>query len=101
MKAHNHLVEHIRKLHAEWQGLKKLINRMSAKILSNQQMFRESLDDLFDMAHRDAMSFMKIEEDRAFFEAQQKGCRDTMGGVDRTLALQEERVMGRRVVAAN
>jgi len=50
-KAANHVVEHIRKLHAEWQMLKKRINRNSATNLTNQQTFQDSLDDLFDIAH--------------------------------------------------
>ena len=52
-KAANHVAEHIRKLHVEWQGLKKRINRKSATNLTNQQKFQDSLDDLFDIAHRD------------------------------------------------
>src|SRR6218665_686784 len=61
-KAPVHVVEHIRKLHAEWQGLKKRISRSSRKNLKNQQMFQDRLDDLFYIAHRDAMSIIKIEE---------------------------------------
>jgi hypothetical protein len=99
-KAATHVVEHIRKLHAEWQGLKKRISRTSASNLSNQQMFRETLDDLFDVAHRDAMSIMKIDEDRKFLEAQrEKGRRGLIGGVDRTLALREERTLKRTASA--
>ena len=67
-----HVVEHIRKLYAEWQGLKKLIHCMSAKNLLNQQMFWKSLNYLFDVAHQDVMSLMKIEEDHTFLEAQQE-----------------------------
>src|SRR6218665_914882 len=62
-KAPVHVVEHIRKLHAEWQGLKKRISRNSGK---NQPMFQDRLDDLFDIAHCDAMSLINIEEDRLF-----------------------------------
>ncbi len=85
-KAPNHVVEHMRKLHAEWQGLKKLINRISPSNLKNQQMFQECLGDLFDVAHKDAMLLMKIEEDRLFLEAQrEKGRRGAMLGIDRNL----------------
>lgn len=92
------MVEHVRKLHIEWQGLKKLINRVSPSNLKNQQTFQESLDDLFDVAHQDAMSLMKIEEDRLFLQAQrEKGRRGTMLGIDRNLAQQEERTLKRKV----
>ena len=93
-------MEHIRKLHAEWQGLKKRIKRTSKTNLSNQAKFNESLNDLFDVAHRDALTLMKIDEDRKFLEAQrEKGHRGAMGGVDRTLALQEERTIRRKTSA--
>src|SRR6218665_3574750 len=100
-KAPVHVVEHIRKLHAEWQGLKKRISRSSDKNLKNQQMFQDRLGDLFDIAHRDAMSLIKIEEDRLFLEAQrEKGRRGTIAGVDRNLTLKEKRVMKRKTSAA-
>jgi hypothetical protein len=96
-KAPTHVVEHIRKLHAEWQGLKKLINRVSPSNLKNQQMFQESLSYLFDVAHKDAMLLLKIDEDRLFLEAQrEKGRRGAMLGIDRNLTQQEERVRKRK-----
>lgn len=101
-KAQNHVVEHIRKLHSDWQGLKKNISRNSATNLSNQAKFKESLDDLFDIAHQDAMSTISIEEDRLFLLAQrEKGRRGRIGGVDRALALKEERAMKRKIAAEN
>ena len=99
-KARNHVVEHVRKLHAEWQCLKKNINRSSATNLSNQEKFCERLDDLFDIAHQDAMSTIKIEEDRLFLVAQrEKGRRGKMGGVDIAHALKEERAIKRKIAA--
>lgn len=96
-----HVIEHLRKLHAEWQGLKKNINRKTTTDLSNQKAFQESMEDLFDIAHRDAMSLITIEEDRLFLEAQrEKGRRGTMVGVDRSLTLKEERIMKRKAAAA-
>jgi len=56
------MTAHVRKLHTEWQRLKKLINGTSASNFSRQQAFVERLDDLFDVAHRDAMTLMKIDE---------------------------------------
>lgn len=96
-KAPTHVVEHVRKLHTEWQVLKKLIKRTSASNLSNQQTFVESLDDLFDMAHRDAMTIIKIQEDRNFLAAQrEKGRKGTMGGVDLLSYRREQRIISRR-----
>ena len=82
--------------------LKKRINRNSAKNLTNQQTFQDSLDDLFDIAHRDALSLIKIEEDRLFLKAQrEKGRRGTMGGVDKCLTLKEERAMKQNAAASS
>src|SRR5688572_20967475 len=70
--------------------------------LKNQQTFQDSLDYIFDVAHRDAMALIRIEEDRLFLEAQrEKGRRGTMGGIDRSLALKEERVMKRKIAVEN
>src|SRR6218665_1751668 len=64
-------------------------------------MFQDRLDDLFDIAHRDAVSLIKIEEDRLFLEAQrEKGRRGTIAGVDRNLTLKKKRVMKRKTSAA-
>lgn len=99
-KAPNHVVEHIRKLHAEWQGLKKRINRKSASNMQSQEIFQDSLNELFDIAHRDALSLIKIEEDRLFLEAQREtGRRGTMAGVDRSLTQKEERIIKRNAAA--
>src|SRR6218665_2796348 len=87
-KAPVHVVEHIRKLHAEWPGLKKHISRRSGKNLKNQQMVQDRLDDLFDISHRDAMSLIKIEEARLFLEAQrEKGRRGTIADLERHLTI--------------
>ena len=70
--------------------------------LSNQQAFRSRLDELFDIAHRDALSIIKIKEDRLFLEAQrEKGHRGMFGGVDRSLSLKNEHVRKRKAAAAN
>jgi len=48
------------------------------------------------------MVFIKIEEDRLFLSAQrEKGRRGMMAGVDRSLALKEERTMKRKAAALN
>src|SRR6218665_275094 len=101
-KAPSHVVEHLRKLHSEWQNLKKSSHRISETNQTNQQMFVDNRNDLLDVAHRDAMFVMKIEEDRQFLKAQrEKGRRGTMLGIDRALALKEKRVLKRKLAAAN
>jgi hypothetical protein len=99
-KAQNHVLEHVGKLHSEWRILQKLASRKSVTNLSNQKAFKESLNDLFDIAHRDALTLIKIEEDRIFLKAQrEKGRRGMMGPVDRTLAQKEKRAAKRKAAA--
>jgi len=80
---------------------KKNINRKSAREVANQEAFKASLDDLFDVAHQDAMKIITIEEDRHFLQAQrEKGRRGTMVGVDRKLYNKEQRVLKRKAAAS-
>lgn len=44
-KAQNHVIEHVRKLHSEWQSLKKNINRSSETNLSNHSSQSSSSDE--------------------------------------------------------
>src|SRR6218665_1125929 len=68
--------------------------------LSNQALFPEGLDNLFDMiAHQNAMSMIKLEEDWLFLLAKrEKGCRRKMCGVYRALGLKEQRAGKRKIV---
>jgi len=87
-----HIINKIKELHARWQGLKKNASRKTETQQKQQQLFVEILDDLFDVAHADALSIIKIAEDREFLEAQrEKGRRGSLGSVDTKLAKQEER----------
>ena len=50
------------------------------------------LDDLFDVAHAQAMTIIKIEEDKEFLLAQrEKGRRGCLGAIDMKLAKKEDR----------
>lgn len=51
----------------------------------NEQEFSENLDRIFDIAHQDAQSLIKISEDRAFLVAQREGRRGYMAGEDSVL----------------
>ena len=61
-------------------GTKKHINCNTATNLLSKNAFQDGMEDLFDIAHRYAMSLMKIEEDRLFLEVQrEKGRRRKIG----------------------
>ena len=46
--------------------LQKNLCRTTGKEKEKRELFEETLDDLFDIAHSDAMGLMKIEEDKKF-----------------------------------
>ena len=100
-RAKNHLWDQLRRLHKEWQGLKKNITRKSATEEGKRDAFRDSLDNVFDIAHEQAMTMIKIEEDRQFLKAQrEKGRHGSIAGIDVKLAKQEERALARSAAVA-
>ncbi|GBM37970.1 hypothetical protein AVEN_171160-1 [Araneus ventricosus] len=63
-----------------------------------QQEFLSNLDNLFDIAHADALQLMKIEEDRLLLQRQREpGRPDHLGGVDKKRTDKEERAQLRVV----
>lgn len=84
-----HVIDKIAKLHSAWQNLKKSATRKGDA--QKEEAFVDVLDDLFDVAHADALALIKIKEDRDFLHAQrEKGRRGSMGSVDTTLTRQEK-----------
>ena len=53
--------------------------------------YEKSIDQLFDIAHCDAVNLMSIEEDKQFLIDQRSFRKYVIGGVDEELASQEER----------
>src|SRR6218665_2823311 len=57
----------------------------------NEDIFKDTFNDLFDVAHPDALTTITIPEDKAFLLAQrEKGRRGMMSGVDVSLAKKEK-----------
>jgi hypothetical protein len=87
-----HVINKIKELHSVWQGLKKNASRTTETQKGKEKAFIDTLGDLFDIAHADALTLITIIEDRDFLLAQRdKGRRGTMGPLDTTLARQEAR----------
>jgi hypothetical protein len=82
------------KLEAEfesWRLMKKNAARASDVQKAKETAFSARLDDLFDIAHADALQMIKIAEDRLFLLAhREKGHRGSMVGLDTSLAKKEE-----------
>jgi hypothetical protein len=82
-----HIISLIRDLHARWVSLKKNSSRQTDTQRRKEEALKETFADLFDVAHANALTLIKIEEDRAFLLAQrEKGRRGSMGSVDTILA---------------
>lgn len=86
----------IKKLHKEYALIRKNKKRTTSTQSERENKFGEELNDLFDVAHADAMAIMKNEEDKDFLLAQREpGRRGRMGGVDLVQVALEERVAER------
>lgn len=82
----------VEKLYKEWANHQKNSKKTSAAIISQFAKFSSTLDDLFDIAHQNALDSMSIEEDKEFLLKQrEKGRTGCMIGVDARLAQVEER----------
>lgn len=95
-----HVVEKLEKLFKEWQNLKKNKEnkaRRSVSLKERESNWSHDLDELFDIAHADALQMIKIEEDKQFLLAQrQKGRRGKMGSIDKKLAKKERELESKK-----
>src|SRR6218665_3297894 len=85
------------KLYEKWVKLKKNAKRQTNTQKEKETEFVDNLDNLFDMAHMNALNLIKIKEDREFLVSQREnGHRGCMGPVDMALASKESRTAKRR-----
>jgi hypothetical protein len=76
----------------KWRSLQKYSSRRSAPQLEKEKIYLDELNDLFDIAHANALGPLTLAEDQSFLLAQrEKGRRGYMGGVDRECEKQEAR----------
>ena len=99
-KLKRNLIPTIEKLVDEYKKLRKNKEnkqKRSEGLQEKEDRFSDDLDNLFDVAHANALSLIKIEEDRLFLSAQrEKGRRGTMGTVDAKLARSEKKARNRQ-----
>lgn len=94
----NKCIEKVLKLYDQWKSIRKRVasERTGAK-KEMENTFVDALDDLFDIAHANALEQMRIEDDKEFLRLQrQKGRPGCMGGIDMTLYAREKRVTERK-----
>ena len=53
---------------------------------SNEMEFSASIEEMFDIAHKDAMTMMVIEEDKQFLHFQRQGKNGYIGRIGKELA---------------
>lgn len=96
-KADYHVIPKVEKLYDNWRALQKHSSRRSVPQVEKEHSFVAELDNLFDIAHANALNLPTLPEDQQFLLAQrEKGRRGYMGGVDKEFVAKETRKMQRR-----
>lgn len=86
-------------LYQVWRELQKNCKKPQDVYKRREEDFQMNLDNLFDIAHADALERIKIEEDRVFLQKQREpGRTGCLVGVDKKLAEREERARQRKSV---
>jgi len=86
----------LEKIFETWRGLKKNKKRQTETQRMWETAFARELDNVFDIAHANALNMITVPEDRDFLLAQREpGRRGSMAGVDMTLAAKEKRAAER------
>ena len=86
-KLRKHVIEKLNSNYNEWLKLKK--NKENKKkqtqnLLHKQMEWKQNLDDIFNIAHADALNLIDIEEDKKFLILQRQPTRKgKMAGVDK------------------
>lgn len=96
-KKTQHSIEKLQSLYNEWRALQKNRKRRNELQEKRERDFLDKLNDLFDIAHADALQLINIEEDKQFLENQRKkGRPGSMIGGDRVLFEREKKQTIRR-----
>lgn len=90
-------IEKLEHMFGTWSKLKKNSKRVTTTQLTNEKDFQEDIDKLFDIAHADAMTLIKIPEDRSFLTDQRTDRKGYMTGQDKVLAGKQERQEKRKM----
>lgn len=62
----------ILKLHGKWTALRKNKHRRTVKQITAESDFKNSLDNVFNIAHQNALNMITLKEDRNFLLQQRK-----------------------------
>ena len=82
-RSNQHSITKLESIFSEWKGLQKHTNRTTQSHKEKENKFVDSLEDLFDMAHANALTKLNP-EDQAFLLTERKKVRPgAFGPVDR------------------
>ena len=95
-RAEFHIISKILKLNAGLLKLRKNRTRSTDRDCHNQLLFSNKLDLLFYIAHADAESIIRIDEDREFPKKQRADRSGYIGSVDIVLAKREMKSIQRK-----
>lgn len=99
VRGKKHSIDKLESLFAEWKGLQKHKNRSTTGHKMKEAEFIEKLDDLFDIAHADAIAMISITEDRDFLLSQrQKGRPGSIGAVDMVETRRRQRAHNKKEI---
>jgi hypothetical protein len=87
----------VMKLFSDFKTIKKLKNRTTETEVAKRGIFKDSLEDIFDVAHADALTSRIPEEDKEFLRSQREDrASSSIAGVDQTSVKKQERACLKR-----
>ncbi|KAE9533666.1 hypothetical protein AGLY_009015 [Aphis glycines] len=91
VRLEKHCISKVESLYDEWRTLQKHAARNTGSHKEQENLFISKFNDLFDLAHANALQMIKIETDRLFLINQRKkGRLGFMYGIDYTNMRKEE-----------
>ena len=91
-----HAINKLEKYHVDWLLLKKNRGRVSASQQQRESQYQQDIEHVFDIAHAEALTTIKILEDRQFLNDQRNERKMYMSVEDKELAQKQERAKRRQ-----
>jgi hypothetical protein len=76
-------IEKLEKMYNEWRNLQKHATRRNENQINKEKQFKDQLEDLYDIAHANAMQMISLEDDKKCLTLQRhKGRPGYLSGVN-------------------
>ena len=95
-KQHYHVITHVEKLVEKYGKLKKNKGRKTETQQRNVETFSQEIEELFHIAHEDALKFITIGENKTVLIQQREGIKGYMSSVDCEFFIQEQRIIDKK-----